>query len=178
MSPHPLAPPALAALVAAALALAGCSTSGQSRIGTAATTPLSDLNIVRADIHPVLEQAKKEPYALPSERGCADLAAQIGKLDEALGPDLDAPPSESEHGLLERGGDTLEDSAIGAFQRTAEGVIPFRSWIRKLTGADQHARHLAAANAAGIVRRAFLKGIGAAQGCPPATQSPVVPADK
>jgi hypothetical protein len=157
----------------AALSLCGCTTSSQSRFGNAAATPLSDLNVVRTEIPAVLEQASKEPYAYPADRSCEALTAEVHKLDEALGPDLDVPPSASNPGLIERGGDMVESSAIGALQSTAEGIIPFRSWVRKLTGAERHSRQVAAAISAGVVRRAYLKGIGNALGCRLSVPAPV-----
>ncbi|AZP10558.1 hypothetical protein [Undibacterium parvum] len=60
---------------------------------------------------------------------------------------------------------------------TVEGVIPFRSWIRRFSGADKHSKDVTAALAAGIVRRAFLKGLGQASGClPPAAPLPLATA--
>lgn len=158
-----LAPLALA--MTAALSLCSCATEKQSRIGTVATTPLSDLNVVKTEIPAILEQARKEPYVLPSDRNCEALTAEVHKLDEALGPDLDTPATESNPGLIERGSDAVENAAIGALQSTAEGIIPFRGWVRKLTGAERHSKRVAAAISAGIVRRAYLKGIGAEHAC-------------
>lgn len=101
----------------------------------------------------------------PPGLDCATLASEIKALDEALGPDLDAPPSEAHRGLLERGTEATTGAAIGALQRTAEGVIPLRSWVRKLTGAERYSKRVAAAITAGGVRRALLKGLRAAQNC-------------
>jgi hypothetical protein len=42
----------------------------------------------------------------------------------------------------------------GAVQKAAEGVVPFRGWVRKLAGAERYSRQVAAAIAAGTVRRA------------------------
>jgi hypothetical protein len=50
-------------------------------------------------------------------------------------------------------------------QRTAEGLIPFRSWVRKLSGAEKHAKQVSACVAAGTARRAFLKGLATSQHC-------------
>ena len=47
----------------------------------------------------------------------------------------------------------------------AGGIVPFRGWVRKLSGAERHARDVAAAIGAGAVRRAFLKGIAGQRGC-------------
>ena len=81
--------PILALLAAAALAsCASTSTekTGQA-VGQAAATPLQDLNVVRAEIPPVLAAAQKSPYALPAERGCGALADEVRALDAVLGAD-------------------------------------------------------------------------------------------
>ncbi|KQW46413.1 MULTISPECIES: hypothetical protein [unclassified Roseateles] len=147
--------------LAAALALTACASSSQDKVSKAATTPLSDLNVVRADIPDVLKAALAAPYAPPADTSCPALAAGIQALDEVLGPDLDAPPSRGSSGLLERG----EDAATGALQRTAEGVVPFRGWVRKLSGAERYARQVSAAITAGGVRRGFLRGVSVAKAC-------------
>jgi len=46
-------------------------------------------------------------------------------------------------------------------------VIPFRGWIRKLTGAERYSKRVAAAITAGAVRRAFLKGVRVMKNCAP-----------
>ena len=145
-------------------ALAACSTTqpASTAVGQAATTPLSDLNLVQAEIPPVLKEAQKAPYAMPADRACPALAAQVRALDEALGPDLDAPPNPDQPGLLERGAGAAGD----ALRHAAEGVVPFRGWVRKLSGAERYSREVAAAITAGGVRRAFLKGVARAGSCP------------
>lgn len=148
-------------LLIAALALTACASSSQDKVSNAATTPLSDLNVVRADIPEVLKAAASAPYAQPADASCTGLAAAIQALDEVLGPDLDAPPAKGNTGLLERG----EDAATGALQRTAEGVIPFRGWVRKLSGAERYAKQVSAAITAGGVRRGFLRGLAAGKTC-------------
>lgn len=155
MRPHHLT------LLAAALVLTACASSSQDKVATAATTPLSDINVVRADIPDVLKAAAAAPYAPPADASCPGIAAGIRALDEVLGPDLDAPHTTGNPGLLDRG----EDAATGALQRTAEGVIPFRGWIRKLSGAERYARQVSAAITAGGVRRGFLRGLAAAKAC-------------
>jgi len=63
-----------------------------------------------------------------------------------------------------------EKGAYGLMAGAAEGVIPFRGWVRKLTGAERHDKLVANAIGAGRVRRAYLKGLGEARGCnPPGT---------
>lgn len=152
-------------LAAALLALGGCASKTVSRMGTAATAPLGDLNITRAEIPAVLARAEKNPYLQPAAPGCMAIAQELHELDEALGPDYDAPKVENKASLLDKATDVAEDQAVGAVQRTAEGLIPFRSWVRKLSGAERHSKRVSACITAGAVRRAFLKGLAMSQHC-------------
>jgi hypothetical protein len=154
------------ALPLLAVALAACSTpaappSGGNTVAQAVTTPLSDLNLVRADIPPVLIAAQKAPYAVPAERGCEALGKDIQALDAVLGADLDTHVTAANPSLVDRGG----DAAGGALRGAAEGIVPFRGWVRKLSGAERYAKEVAAAIAAGTIRRAYLKGLGQAANC-------------
>lgn len=149
-----------------ALVLVACTTQKQSGVVDAAATPLRDLNVVHAEIPAVLVEAQKEPYSVPSVQSCASLEASARALDEVLGPDLDAPASASNPGLIERGSSAAGTAAVGALRRTAEGVVPYRGWVRKLSGAERYSKQVAAAIAAGTVRRAFLKGLRVSKECP------------
>lgn len=129
----------------------------------AATAPLRDLNVIRAKIPDILLQALDDPYARPPRSfKCSALAALVRPLDEVLGPDLDRVPAGDED-LLERG----KSTALGTAADLASGAIPFRGVVRKLSGAEAHDRLVQAAIIAGNVRRAYLKGLGEAKGCPP-----------
>lgn len=148
------------------LLLSACATTKtQNRVTSAATTPLSDLNLMRDEIPEVLQNALKQPYLPPSDATCSVVVTEVHQLDAVLGADLDAPASDDNPSLLDRGEDMAENTAIGAIQRTAEGLVPFRSWVRKLSGAERHSRKLAAAITAGSIRRAFLKGFAVSHGC-------------
>ena len=147
--------------------------STTEQLGDAVTAPLNDLNIVRTAIPKVLRDAQKNPYAPPAEKTCAVLAADITLLDEALGADLDTPETPKNPGLVARGVDNIQSASVSALKRTTENVVPFRNWIRKLSGAERNSKAVASAIAAGTIRRAYLKGIGQATGC----QSPAAPHD-
>lgn len=151
--------------VAILLSLGACASKTSTRVTNAAVTPLSDFNIVREEIPEVLASAQKATYALPEDLSCGALSIRIHKLDEVLGADLDTPASANQPSLLERGTSAAEDGAIGVVKRTAEGLVPFRSWVRKLSGAERNSRRVAAAITAGSIRRAYLKGVAASQGC-------------
>jgi hypothetical protein len=137
-----------------------------TRITEAVASPLTDLNLVRTKIPEALVRAQKNPYLRPNDPTCAVLSAEVLTLDDALGPDLDLPQTATNPSLIERGTAEAGDAAIGALKGAAEGLLPYRSWVRKLTGAERHSKEVAAAIAAGGVRRAYLKGIGQALGCP------------
>jgi len=149
---------ALAALCV--LSLVACAST--DKVGQAVTTPLSDLNLVQAPIPPLLAEARKAPYRLPDDISCTGLKSQVVALDEVLGPDIDAPSSPNNPGLIERG---VDEAATGVLQHTVEGVVPFRGWVRKLTGAERYSKQVAAAIAAGGARRAFFKGLATGRGC-------------
>ena len=174
----------LLAVSAAALALAGCMTErrdGSPKVETtseanreglrgAAEAPLRDLNVLRTKIPEVLLQAMADPYERPKTGRCQELAVLLKPINDALGADLDTP-SVDEDDLLDKG----KSGALGLMAGAASDVIPFRGWVRKLTGAERHDRIVQAAITAGAVRRAYLKGLGEAKGCnPPATPSHVL----
>lgn len=144
--------------------MTACSTQEQAQLSQATVTPLSDLNLVKKNIPEPLQKAVMRPYAL-DQTECADIWQEVLKLDAALGPDLDKPDDEQRPDLLERGVDEVKGSAVKAIGRTTEGVLPFRSWVRKLSGSEKHDREVTAAITAGAVRRAFLKGVWVARDC-------------
>lgn len=144
--------------------LTGTPPVPQQLVGAAAT-PLQDLNLLRTKIPAVLLAAQQAPYAPPVDSTCAGLAAELRGLDRALGEDLDAQPAEDPN-LVERGRTALGEAAVGAMKSHAEVLIPFRGWVRKLTGAERASRQVTRAIAAGMVRRAYLKGLGEGKGCP------------
>ncbi len=154
-----------------AISLTACAATDEARVSKAAVTPLNDFNLANAPIPQVLQAALKSPYALPAMPAapdCAALALEVAALDAVLGPDVDAAGSVINKGLGANGeivGDVVGDEAASALQRTAEGIVPFRGWIRKLSGAERRQREVAAAIAAGAVRRGFLKGVRAARSC-------------
>lgn len=155
------------------LALAACATRDQNRMADAATAPLTDLNVVQAKIPAVLLEARKQPYRIPQDSSCLSLSMEVAALDDALGPDHDAPAPREQPDLLDKGTEQASRAAADALRRTTEGVLPFRSWVRKLTGAERHSRKVTSAVAAGTSRRAFLKGLQTGQGCPLAAPATV-----
>ena len=148
---------------------AAANDARSQKIGEAITAPLSDFNLVQTPIPPVLQIAQNGPYAALPDPSCANIAAAVRALDAALGPDVDAPGHE--HSLSEKGAVVVENAGISVLRSTTEGIVPFRGWIRKLTGAERHSEKVASAIGAGVVRRAYLKGVGQTNHC----QAPAAP---
>ena len=145
-------------------------------MGQAMTAPFEDLNLTKDKIPLVLELAMAGPYEGPQDQTCEGLSGAIMTLTLALGPDLDVPPSKTNRGLLERSSTFAGDAAVGAVRGATEGLIPLRGLVRKVSGAEAHSKKVRAAIAAGAVRRAYLKGLGEARGCPaPAAPQRVPP---
>lgn len=161
----PAASAAAASASAAEPAAADAHAGAERKFAQAVTAPLADLNLIREAIPEVLADARKAPYAVPADLSCPALVHDVEALDAVLGADLDTPADGAGPSLVERGTTAAGDALIGAVRSTTEGVIPFRGWVRKLTGAERYAKEVAASVAAGTIRRAFLKGLGQAQGC-------------
>ena len=119
-----------------------------------AMTPLTDLNLAKDPIPELLLAANAAPYASYGLDGCDELGGAIAELDAVLGPDLDVADENRDAISVGR----IAKSAVGSF-------IPFRSILREVTGAADHERDFEAAIVAGIMRRAYLKGVGEAKGC-------------
>ena len=143
-----------AILLGLALAVAGCN-AGRSAVGgveqvgaglgQAVTAPLEDFNLRRQMIPTVLLQAEANPYDLRNLNQCTTIGAEVARLDEALGPDTDEPPRQNGAYASEQAADAAAKATLNAIRDTTTDFIPGRSWIRRLSGADQHSRHVQSA---------------------------------
>jgi len=120
-----------------------------------ARTPLEDFNIDAKDIPEVLVVAARDPYDIAGVNGCNDVVERIAELDNVLGADFDLPQEEG--GGVSQG--RVAKSVVGSF-------IPFRGIVREVSGANKRRNETRLAYTAGIARRAYLKGLGEARGCP------------
>jgi hypothetical protein len=131
-------------------------------LGGALSSPLKDVNVVRDEIPAVLLEAAKGPYARPNPLTCGRITSLLLPLNGALGPDVDEMKVHTES-LGEQGG----EAALDAIADFASSVIPYRGWVRRLSGAESHQKRMRAAISAGEVRRAYLKGLGEQLRCAP-----------
>ena len=148
--------------------VAACSTgpTADTRRGVtgAASIPLRDVGLIRPEI-PLLLRNLQYPYATVTlNEGCPTVAREIGQLDAVLGPESFQPGPD--RNIWDRGGDFAEEQTIEAAQSTIEDLVPFRSWIRRISGANRAERDALRAVANGQQRRVFLRGYGASLGCP------------
>jgi hypothetical protein len=141
--------------------------------GDAVTAPLTDLNLRRQEIPPILKEAVTKPYDLTGLEHCEDIAREVIELDALLGEDFDEPPAPPDQRTnTEKGKDMANHAAVGAMRNAARSIIPFRGLVRQVTGAERHQKEVDTAIQAGKVRRAYLKGVGMNKNCaPPAAPS-------
>lgn len=123
-------------------------------VGDVATTPLSDLNLSKDEIPAILTKALDNPYDRTGIQGCAQIISAVRVLDAILGDDLDITNPDKRGVNAGR----VAQWAVGSF-------IPFRGLIREISGAKAHERSMRDAITAGMMRRAWLKGIGQQKGC-------------
>ena len=114
--------------------------------------PFRDFGLVRSKIPSVLIEAIADPYARPAPATCDGIAAQMIRLDIALGPDLDEPVSTEHPGVLTRGEGAAKTAALDAMRSEAQSYIPFDGFIRVLSGADRHDHLVMAAIQAGAIQ--------------------------
>ena len=162
------------------LALTACSgddaskkaTNGVHDVFDAATGTLEDLNIKKKEIPPLLQALLENPYAPPKPMECQSIRKEMAQLDALLGQS----PAYKKHGsgimtasldnveipdtdeLVDTGKEMAHDGLMG-FIRSQTEILPFRSIIRAITGADQHAKDVALAYQIGQLRRAYLRGL-------------------
>jgi hypothetical protein len=160
-------------VLAAVLALGACSSgrTADTRRGVAgaASIPFRDVGLIRPEI-PLLLRNLHYPYSTATLSDCTAIAREIGQLDAVLGPEsYDPGPSRN---AWDRSGDFVEEQTVQAAEDTAADLVPFRSWVRRISGASRAEREALRAVANGQQRRTFLRGYGASRGCPDMIPAP------
>ncbi|QJU60915.1 hypothetical protein HL653_22670 [Sphingomonas sp. AP4-R1] len=125
--------------------------------GRIASRPAEDVGAKKTQIPPVLQRAAVNPYSTTGTASCGQIRARVADLSAALGEDFQpgADTKENRAGkLAEAGGKSL-----------VNGLVPFRSLVREISGAAPAQRRLNAAISAGHARRGFLRGVAMARKC-------------
>jgi hypothetical protein len=151
--------------IAILLGAAATSASAQTVVapsnvtaGDVAASPLENLNLRKEEIPPILIAAREDTYSVSGMRTCRAIAAEVGRLDAVLGPDIDVVTDKTRGEKRGNAVGHVAKSVIGSF-------IPFGGVLREVTGAASRERLWQVALYAGASRRAFLKGYGQARGC-------------
>lgn len=149
----------------------------------AATGPLEDLNLRRQEIPPLLVKAATNPYASIRQSSCNEVRTELAALDSLLGPDMEpqnialvsgstglidhlsnmsdieiADSDAITTNLVDSAATFAQDSLLSLIH-SKTNIMPFRSIIRRISGASEHATRLSNAYQAGKLRRAYLKGV-------------------
>jgi hypothetical protein len=130
----------------------------------AALGPMEDLGLRKREIPITLKQLMNNPYEKPDQLACDNIKTEIAQLDGLLGADIDAPKAalSATEQYVDTGGDILHDTVVG-FVRSQTSIIPLRSIVRKVTGAEKAEKKVRRATEAGKLRRAYLRGLADAQ---------------
>lgn len=137
------------------------SVQRENNMKEALATPLEDVNIRRVEIPEVLKRSVYNPYDLRNITSCAAIAAEIKRIDDAIGQDFDAPEVQVERSRLEQ----AKGGAATVTRVGAQMLMPFRGVVRQLSGANAYQREVNEAIEAGSARRGFLKGTGMRLNC-------------
>ena len=135
-------------------------------VNDAVRAPLRDLNLTNDDVPTILVRAYAKPYDTRGLDSCQGILDQVSALDLALGPDVDIPRSSNvPDDMFSKGRGLAGDAALDAVRSATTGIIPVRSWVRRLSGANRAEQEAKAIVLAGSVRRGFLKAMGVQQHC-------------
>lgn len=143
----------------------------------AVQSPLEDIGLKRQPIPEKLEAVLQNPYAKPIPMNCPKISSELLVLNQLLGPDMgiaagDTPsmlgipmPSWQNRGqYVQKGSEMVQQQAADTVKGQVD-IIPYRNWVRKLSGAERHAKKVEQAYEAGRLRRAYLKGLALVLGC-------------
>ena len=143
----------------------------------AVQTPLEDVGLKKQPIPAKLLFVLQNPYATPQPMNCPKISSELLILNQLLGPDMGIAKEDTPSLLgipmpsWQKRGEYVEKGSQAAQQQAAEmargqvDVIPYRGWVRKLSGAERHAKKVEEAYQAGKLRRAYLKGLALMLGC-------------
>ena len=131
--------------------------------GDAVAAPFHDVGLDKP-VAPKLLSDIRYPFETDGLRACVQVSGEIDALDALLGKETYAAALKKD--LATRGADAAQSAMNSAAMSATTDLIPFRSWVRKASGAEKAARAQTHAMEMGRLRRAFLRGYGAALSCP------------
>jgi hypothetical protein len=136
------------ALAGAIVAIAACA----AHAGPVKPGDEQGLGLLPHAIPDELKKAEANPYAMPPEPVCANIDNELASLEQILGPDVD-------------GVQAKDNKAADLIGGAVRGAIPYRSWIRKITGAERREKKRDKDLLAAWERRGYLKGLAREKQC-------------
>ena len=100
----------------------------------------------------------------------SDFKDKVSNADASGNSGIEMPDSSS---LIEDAGDLVKDKLMDTIH-SQTNILPFRSIIRHLSGANAHQKQLATAYEAGKLRRAYLKGFAEDRFGPQCLAKPII----
>lgn len=131
---------------------------------SAALTPLEDIGLRKRQIPEMLQMLSDNPYTPPEKIVCDEVKKEMADLNVLLGADIDTPKValSAQDQMIEDGTNMISDAVVGLV-RSQANIVPFRSIVRRLTGAASHEKAVNRAVEAGKLRRAYLRGVADAK---------------
>lgn len=121
-------------------------------------SPFRDLGLMKQKIPDELEMVSDDPYVRPTKVKCETIVDEIVDLDRVLGSDEYLVASTGdEEGYFTSGAKMASSMAVGKLGGYA--TLPFKSMVRRVTGANTYERQASKAYQAGQLRRAYLIGM-------------------
>lgn len=170
------------AVMTSILVLVGCASTGtvanpsaagapqttseqmQGAASEAARQPLRDIGLMKKKIPYALSRIA-DPYAEPSGPGCVWITYELTQLSAALGAEVAVKPVADRSTTSQRGTRMAIDAARDLIRSSGARILPGRSIIRRLSGANSSDELYRAAKERGMVRRGYLKGLSEARDC-------------
>lgn len=132
---------------------------------SAVVSPFEDVGLTEVSISDKLQKIAENPYVMPASLRCDNLRKDIAELDALVGPDdsmpvgvLDNLGEKTTLDYVDKGADLAKNRAVDTVRGHVD-IIPYRSIVRSVSGAEKHTRMVAYSLQAGKLRRAFLKGL-------------------
>jgi hypothetical protein len=130
----------------------------------AARQPLRDIGLMKKKIPYALARIA-DPYAEPAGPGCVWISYELTQLSAALGSEVAIMPVASRASVREKGSRMAFATARDMISSAGSNLLPGRSVIRTLSGANNAEQMYEAAQQRGQVRRGYLKGLSEARNC-------------
>lgn len=139
----------------------GCSSTHNKNIGNALTSPLSDLNLVKNDIPNELINLNNENVTkINYDLNCENIFKEKNDLKNII-----FVKNDDDKSLINKSENLINNYATNSISKITQDSIPFRGFIRKITGAEKYNKKYLEAFKNGENRFYFLNGVEYSLNC-------------